>query len=87
MMKADNEGEGGVLALLAHLEVCRLEIEDAWNALVGTHINALFRSMGAEPELACRALTDEIRRCLDWCAQTWSALAARLEDEGLKLEV
>jgi very-short-patch-repair endonuclease len=75
-----------VLATLAHLEVCRLEIEDAWNALVGSHINALFRSMGAEPELACRALTDEIRRCLGWHAQTWNALAARLEDEGLKLD-
>jgi very-short-patch-repair endonuclease len=75
-----------VLAMLAHLEVCRLEIEDAWNALVGKHINALFRSMGEEPELAARALMDEIRRCLDWHAQTWSALVARMTAEGLQLD-
>ena len=68
-----------VLAQLAELEVCRLEIEDAWNALVGSHINSLFRSMGPEPELACRALTDEISRCLDWHAKTWSALFAQLD--------
>ena len=35
---------------------------------------------------ACRALTDEIRRCLDWHAQTWNSLAGSLEDEGLKLD-
>jgi very-short-patch-repair endonuclease/DNA polymerase III delta prime subunit len=73
-----------VLEMVADLEVCRLEIEDAWNALIGTRIGSLFRSMGPEPELACRALTDEIRRCLDWHAQTWKALAARLHEEGLK---
>ncbi|MET0498714.1 MAG: AAA domain-containing protein [Steroidobacteraceae bacterium] len=75
-----------VLALLADLEVSRLEIEDAWDALIGEHIDSRFRSMGAEPELACRALTDEIRRCLDWHADTWSALAMRLQEEGLKLD-
>jgi very-short-patch-repair endonuclease len=75
-----------VLAMLADLEVCRLEIEDAWNALIGRYIDSLFWSMGPEPELACRALTDEIRRCLDWHAHTWSGLAARLQDEGLKLD-
>jgi very-short-patch-repair endonuclease/DNA polymerase III delta prime subunit len=75
-----------VLALQAHLEVCRLEIEDAWNALIGGRINALFRSMGAEPELGCRALTEEIRRCLDWHARTWKSLAERLLGEGLKLD-
>ncbi|MEP7242265.1 MAG: AAA domain-containing protein [Gammaproteobacteria bacterium] len=75
-----------VLALLANLEVCRLEIEDAWNALIGSHIDSLFRSMGPEPELACRALADEIRRCLDWHAQTWGSLVARLQSEGLKLD-
>ena len=75
-----------VLAQLAELEVCRLDLEDAWNALVGSHINSLFRSMGAEPELACRALTDEIRRCLDWHAKTWSALYAQMASEGLRLD-
>lgn len=75
-----------VLEMVADLEVRRLEIEDAWNALVGKHIDSLFRSMGEEPELACRALTDEIRRCLDWYENTWKALAARLENEGLKAD-
>jgi very-short-patch-repair endonuclease/DNA polymerase III delta prime subunit len=74
------------LALMADLEVCRLELEDAWNALIGSHINSLFRSMGPEPELACRALTDEIRRCLDWHAKTWAELFSRLQAEGLRLD-
>lgn len=75
-----------VLEMVADLEVRRDEIEDAWNALVGKHIDSLFRSMGNEPELACRALTDEIRRCLDWHAYTWNSLAGRLQDEGLKAD-
>lgn len=75
-----------VLAMVADLEVRRLEIEDAWNALIGGHINSLFRSMGPEPELACRALTDEIRHCLDWHAHTWGTLAEHLRSEGLRLD-
>lgn len=75
-----------VLAQLAHLEVCRVEMEDAWNALIGTHINSLFASMGPEPELACRALTDEIRRCLDWHAKVWSSLHAQMHAEGLDID-
>ena len=75
-----------VLAMVADLEVRRLEIEDSWNALIGTHINSLFRSMGPEPELACRALTDEIRHCLDWHELTWGTLSAQLREEGLKLD-
>jgi very-short-patch-repair endonuclease len=75
-----------VLAQLAELEVCRLELEDSWNALIGSHINSLFRGMGVEPELACHALTDEIKRCLDWHAQTWSTLFAQMTAEGLRLD-
>ncbi|HEY0939751.1 MAG TPA: AAA domain-containing protein [Steroidobacter sp.] len=75
-----------VLAMVADLEVRRLEIEDAWNALIGGHINSLFRSMGPEPELACRALTDEIRHCLDWHEHTWGTLAEHLRGEGLRLD-
>ena len=75
-----------VLAQLAHLHVCRVEMEDAWNALIGSHINSVFASMGPEPELACRAMTDEIRRCLDWHAKVWSALHAQLQSEGLNLD-
>jgi very-short-patch-repair endonuclease/DNA polymerase III delta prime subunit len=75
-----------VLSMVADLEVRRLEIEDAWNALIGVHIDSLFRSMGPEPELACRALTDEIRHCLDWHEHTWGTLAERLRNEGLRLD-
>ena len=75
-----------VLAMVADLEVRRLEIEDAWNALIGGHINTLFRSMGPEPELACRALTEEIRHCLDWHERTWGTLAEHLRGEGLRLD-
>ncbi|MBL8272026.1 AAA domain-containing protein [Steroidobacter sp.] len=75
-----------VLAMLADLEVRRLELEDAWNALIGKHIDSLFRSMGSEPELACRALTDEVRHCLDWHEHTWGMLAERLRGEGLRLD-
>jgi len=75
-----------VLAMVADLEVRRLEIEDAWNALIGGHINSLFRSMGPEPELACRALTEEIRHCLDWHEHTWGTLAEHLRGEGLRLD-
>ena len=75
-----------VLAMVADLEVRRLEIEDSWNALIGRHIDSLFRSMGAEPELACRALTDEIRHCLDWHEHTWGTLAEQLRSEGLRLD-
>ena len=75
-----------VLAMVADLEVRRLEIEDSWNALIGRHIDSLFRSMGPEPELACRALTDEIRHCLDWHEHTWGSLAEHLRSEGLRLD-
>ncbi|MBM0106738.1 AAA family ATPase [Steroidobacter sp. S1-65] len=75
-----------VLAMVADLEVRRLEIEDSWNALIGRHIDSLFRSMGSEPELACRALTDEIRHCLDWHEHTWGTLAEQLRSEGLRLD-
>ncbi|HEY0686649.1 MAG TPA: AAA domain-containing protein [Steroidobacter sp.] len=75
-----------VLAMVADLEVRRLEIEDSWNALIGKHIDSLFRSMGPEPELACRALTDEIRHCLDWHEHTWGTLAEQLRGEGLRLD-
>ncbi len=71
-----------VLAQLAHLAVCRVEMEDSWDALIGKHIHSPFRSMGPEPELACRALTDEIRRCLDWHAMVWSPLHGQLAEEG-----
>lgn len=62
---------------LAELEVSRLELEDRWNALVGARSGAMFASMAPSPELSCRALIPEIRRCLDWHSNSWEPLAAQ----------
>lgn len=71
---------------LAELESMRLELEDLWNTLIGQHIKSLFKTMGAAPELACRALIPEIRRCLAWHSTVWEPLGAKLKAEGLKLD-
>ncbi len=71
---------------LAELESMRLELEDLWNTLIGQHISTLFKTMGAAPELACRALIPEIRRCLAWHSRVWEPLVAKLKAEGLKLD-
>ncbi len=71
---------------LAALESARLELEDLWDLLIGQHIDRRFASMGVAPELACRALIPEIRRCLDWFAKVWMPMANKLRDEGLKLD-
>jgi very-short-patch-repair endonuclease/superfamily I DNA/RNA helicase len=74
------------LARLAELEVSRLSLETPWNALVGQHLKQAFNGLGQAPELACRALVAEIRRCLDWHGSVWLPLASRLTSEGLKLD-
>ena len=74
------------LARLAELEVSRLSLETPWNALVGQHLNQAFNGLGQAPELACRALVAEIRRCLDWHGSVWLPLFSRLTSEGLKLD-
>lgn len=71
---------------LADLEASRLELEDLWNALVGARSGALFASMAPSPEMSCRALLPEIRRCLNWHSKVWEPLAATLKDAGLKLD-
>ena len=71
---------------LAELESMRLELEDLWNTLIGQHINSLFKTMGAAPELACRALIPEIRRCLAWHSTIWEPFRTKLKAEGLKLD-
>jgi len=71
---------------LVNLETMRLELEDLWNILIGNHIQLPFRSMGEAPELGCRALIPEIRRCLDWHASVWLPLLGRLKAEGLNLD-
>ncbi|QKE37582.1 AAA domain-containing protein [Ferrovum myxofaciens] len=71
---------------LAELESMRLELEDLWNTLIGQHISSLFKTMGTAPELACRALIPEIRRCLAWHSTVWEPLGTMLKAEGLKLD-
>lgn len=71
---------------LAELESSRLELEDLWNALVGQHSGTLFASMSPNPEMSCRALIPEMRRCLDWHSKVWEPLAAKLKAAGLKLD-
>lgn len=74
------------LGRLAELVTARLDLEDHWNALVGQRAGALFASMMPAPELSCRALVPEIKRCIDWQAQTWAPLAAKLKTSGLRLD-
>lgn len=71
---------------LAGLEAARLELEDLWNVLVGARSGALFASMAPSPEMSCRALIPEMRRCLDWHSKVWKPLAAKLKTAGLKLD-
>jgi hypothetical protein len=73
------------LRRLADLEHLRVALELPWNAMIGNYIQQPFRGLGAAPELACRALVPEIRRCLDWNESVWVPLAASLKAEGLKL--
>lgn len=74
------------LARLAELEVSRLSLEMPWNSMIGQHLQQAFNSLGQAPELACRALVSEIRRCLDWHGSLWLPLTARLKSEGLRLD-
>jgi len=71
---------------LAHLESTRSELESLWDVLVGQVTGTPFKSLGMSPELACRALIPEMKRCLDWYAKSWLPLADRLKNEGLKLD-
>ncbi|MBX3331794.1 MAG: AAA family ATPase [Nitrospira sp.] len=71
---------------VAELEHLRAGLELPWNSMIGKHIQQPFNGLGSAPELACRALIPEIRRCLDWHASVWVPLATRLKTEGLKLD-
>lgn len=71
---------------LANLEAVRGELESLWDALVGQVTGTSFSSLGQSPELACRAIIPEIRRCLDWYSKSWLPLVERLKAEGLKLD-
>lgn len=71
------------IGLLAKLQSLRAELEPSWNSLVGQHIEALFNTLGDSPELSCRPLVGEIRRCLEWYSSTWTPLSDALLAEGL----
>ncbi|MDP1612460.1 MAG: AAA domain-containing protein [Sulfuritalea sp.] len=74
------------LGHLAELEHLRASLELPWNTMIGERIQQPLSALGTAPELACRALIPEIRRCLDWHASVWVPLAARLKAEGIKLD-
>lgn len=74
------------LARLAELEVARLSLEMPWNATIGQHLQQAFNSLGQAPELACRALVSEIRRCLDWHGAVWLPFTFRFKSQGLQLD-
>jgi len=74
------------IGCLAELESYRLELEPPWNNLVGQHINKPFDTLGTSPELSCRALIREIRRCLDWYSSVWVPFTAKLISEGMNLD-
>lgn len=70
-------------ARLEHLRSC---LEPSWDAAIGGRTNQPFSSLGPTPELSCRAIIPEIRRCLDWHKAVWLPLVERLKAEGLKLD-
>ncbi len=74
------------LGHLAELEHLRASLELPWNTMIGDRIQQPLSALGPAPELACRSLIPEIRRCLDWHASVWAPLADRLKAEGLKLD-
>ncbi|MEF8730079.1 MAG: AAA domain-containing protein [Accumulibacter sp.] len=74
------------LARRAELEVCRINLEMPWDSMIAAHLGQPFCSLGPTPELACRALVAEIRRCLDWHHTVWLPLSTRLRAEGLRLD-
>lgn len=74
------------LGYLAQLEHLRASLELPWNTMIGELIRQPLSALGTAPELACRSLIPEIRRCLDWYASVWVPLAERLKAEGLKLD-
>lgn len=74
------------LARLAELKLCRRSLEVQWDAMIGQRLQKAFSSLGEEPELACRALVPEMRRCLDWYGSLWLPLTSRLKSEGLRLD-
>jgi very-short-patch-repair endonuclease len=71
---------------LAHLEEVRQELGSLWDGIIGQSTGITFGSVGVSPEQACRALIPEMRRCLDWYAQSWLPLVEKLREEGFKFD-
>lgn len=71
---------------LAHLEEVRLELGTLWDAFVAPPTGVTFASLGVSPEQACRSLIPEMKRCLDWHANSWLPLVGQLKAEGLKFD-
>lgn len=74
------------LAQLAKLEAARFELADLWDLLIGHRANTAFKSLGTAPELSCRAMIQEIHRCLEWYSTVWLPLNDRIKGQGLKLD-
>jgi very-short-patch-repair endonuclease/superfamily I DNA/RNA helicase len=74
------------IGLQAKLEVLRAELKPLWDNLVGQYIAAPFDELGDSPELACRPLIGEIRRCLEWYSSIWTPLSDALRTEGLDFD-
>lgn len=74
------------LELLARLEYLRSCLEPSWDAAIGGRTKQPFNGLGSTPELSCRAIIPEIRRCLDWHKVVWTPIVERLKAEGLKLD-
>ena len=82
----DHRDHFDALYKLANLESARGELASLWDSLVGRITGTSFSNLGQSPELACRAIIPEIRRCLDWHGKSWLPLVKRLKSEGLKLD-
>ena len=84
--KPNHADHFGALGLRLELESFRLELEPLWDGLIGQHIGTPFGILGLSPELSCRPLVGEIRRCLEWHISTWTPLVDRLRAEGLEFD-
>ena len=74
------------LGCLAELEHARTELEALWDSLIGQQIGKPFRQPGVAPEMACRPMLTEIKRCLNWQADVWAPIKADVVHEGLNFD-
>lgn len=84
--RPDHKDHFDALLKRAHLEIARNEIESLWDLLIGQATGETFSKLGMSPELACRAVIPEMKRCLEWHAKSWLPLVEKLKTAGLKLD-